>query len=72
VQAAEAGIVANSDDPTAITDALRIAVAADGARPPRAAIDRYSYATLATEMAEQVERAIAARRGGTASVSRGG
>ena len=72
VQAAEAGIVARSDDPAAITDALRIAVAADGARPARAAIDRYSYATLATEMAEQVERAIAARRGGTAPVSRRG
>jgi hypothetical protein len=51
-------------------DALRIAVAADGARPSRAAIDRYSYATLAMEMAEQVERAISARRGGTAPTSR--
>jgi glycosyltransferase involved in cell wall biosynthesis len=72
VQAAEAGIVARSDDPAAITDALRIAVAADGARRPPAAIDRYSYATLAMEMAEQVERAIAARRGGTAPPSRRG
>jgi glycosyltransferase involved in cell wall biosynthesis len=72
VQAAEAGIVAPSDDPDAITNALRIAVAADGPRPRRAAIDRYSYATLAAEMAEAVERAIAARRGGAAPASRGG
>ncbi len=72
VQAAEAGIVAASDDPAAITHALRIAVAADGARPPRVAIDRYSYATLAAQMADQVERAIAARRSGTAPPSGGG
>ena len=72
VQAAEAGIVASSDDPAAITEALRIAVAADGPRLPRAGIDRYSYATLATKMADQIERAIAARRSGTAPVSRSG
>jgi len=72
VQAAEAGIVAASDDPAAITHALRIAVAADGARPPRVAIDRYSYATLAAQMADQVERAIAARRSGAAPPSGGG
>jgi glycosyltransferase involved in cell wall biosynthesis len=60
VESAGAGIVAPADDPTAIADALRILIAAEGTRPPRAAIDRYSYATLAARMAEQVERAIAA------------
>ncbi len=61
VEGADAGIVAPADDPAAIAAALRQLLAApEAARPARAAIDRYSYAALAAEMAEQVERAIAA------------
>lgn len=60
VEGAGAGIVAPADDPGAIADALRgLIEAPDGARPAPGAIDRYSYSTLAAEMAEQVERAIA-------------
>jgi glycosyltransferase involved in cell wall biosynthesis len=73
VESAGAGIIAPADDPAAIADALRALV--DGPDDPRRAprgIDRYSYATLAAEMADQVERAIAARRGGAAPASRGG
>jgi colanic acid biosynthesis glycosyl transferase WcaI len=60
VQGADAGIVAPVDDPAAIADALRTLIAApDGARPAPGAVARYSYANLAAQMAEQVERAIA-------------
>jgi glycosyltransferase involved in cell wall biosynthesis len=64
VDGAGAGIVAPADDPAAIADALRALLEApEGARPAPGAIERYSYATLAAQMAEEVERAIAARRG---------
>src|SRR5436305_2062257 len=59
VVTARAGIVAPADDPTAIAAALRRLLDAPEAAG-RAAIDRYSYATLAAAMAEHVERAIAA------------
>jgi glycosyltransferase involved in cell wall biosynthesis len=73
VESAGAGIIAPADDPAAIADALRALVDGpdDARRAPRG-IDRYSYATLAAEMADQVEWAIAARRGGAAPASRGG
>ena len=73
VESAGAGIIAPADDPAAIADALRALVDGpdDARRAPRG-IDRYSYATLAAEMADQVERAITARRGGAAPASRGG
>jgi glycosyltransferase involved in cell wall biosynthesis len=59
VEGAGAGIVAPADDPGAIADALRLLLAApDGARPAPSGISRYSYASLAARMAEQVERAI--------------
>jgi glycosyltransferase involved in cell wall biosynthesis len=61
VERAGAGIVAPTDDPDGIAAALRrLLDAPDGAGPAPEGIDRYSYATLAAEMAEQVERAIAA------------
>ena len=73
VESAGAGIIAPADDPAAIADALRALVdGPDAARRAPRGIDRYSYATLAAEMADQVERAIAARRGGAAPASRGG
>ncbi|HEV7460519.1 MAG TPA: glycosyltransferase [Solirubrobacteraceae bacterium] len=58
VEGAGAGIVAPADDPAAIADALRMLIAAEGAPAVGGAIDRYSYATLAARMAEQVEYAI--------------
>ena len=73
VESAGAGIIAPADDPAAIADALRALVdGPDNARRAPRGIDRYSYATLAAEMADQIERAIAARRGGAAPASRGG
>jgi glycosyltransferase involved in cell wall biosynthesis len=64
VAGAGAGIVAPADDPAAIAEALRRLVdAPDGGRPEAGAIDRYSYASLAAQMAEQVERAIGLSRG---------
>ena len=60
VERAGAGIVAPADDPDAIAAALRRLLDEPGERPAQPPdIDRYSYATLAAEMAEQVERAIA-------------
>jgi UDP:flavonoid glycosyltransferase YjiC (YdhE family) len=61
VERAGAGIVTPAENPAAIAAALRrLLEAPDGAAPVAAGIDRYSYATLAVKMAEQVERAIAA------------
>jgi glycosyltransferase involved in cell wall biosynthesis len=64
VEGAEAGIVAPAEDPVAIAVALRrLLDSPEAARPAVGdrAIERYSYATLAAQMAEQVEGAIAAR-----------
>ena len=62
VESAGAGIIAPADDPAGIADALRALVdGPDNARRTPRGIDRYSYATLAAEMADQVERAIAAK-----------
>jgi len=64
VERAGAGIVAPADDPEAIAAALRrLLDASDGARPAPEGVDRYSYATLAAAMSEQVERAIAVSAG---------
>jgi glycosyltransferase involved in cell wall biosynthesis len=64
VHRAGAGVVAPTHDPAQIADAVRMLLALDGAKrlPERSAIERYSYEALAAEMAEQVERAIAAAR----------
>jgi glycosyltransferase involved in cell wall biosynthesis len=62
VERAEAGIVAPAEDPVEIAGALRRLLDSPAAVRSAAgdrAIERYSYATLAGEMAEQVERAIA-------------
>jgi glycosyltransferase involved in cell wall biosynthesis len=61
VEGAGAGLVAPAEDPVAIAAALRRLVDAPGeARvADDDAIERYSYATLAAAMAEQVEGAIA-------------
>jgi glycosyltransferase involved in cell wall biosynthesis len=60
VEGAGAGLVGPADDPVAIAAALRrLLDAPDAVRPAAGAIQRYSYVTLAAEMAEQVEGAIA-------------
>jgi glycosyltransferase involved in cell wall biosynthesis len=60
---AGAGIVAPYDDPEAILATLRRMVSNSNSvvSPSRKAIERFSYAQLAAQMAEQVERAIASR-----------
>jgi glycosyltransferase involved in cell wall biosynthesis len=65
-----AGVVVPSEDPAAIAAALgRLVRDVDATpAPPRAAIERFSYARLAADMAEQVELAIA-RQGSTAGAS---
>jgi hypothetical protein len=56
--------VVPTDDPDAITTALhRMLSGSDGLpRPAPEAVQRFSYARLAVEMADQVEQAIARRR----------
>lgn len=61
VAGAKGGIVAPAGDPDAIVAALRRLVDGEAAGAPAGAVQRYSYAQLAQAMAEQVERAIAAR-----------
>jgi glycosyltransferase involved in cell wall biosynthesis len=58
-----AGIVAPHDDPDAIATALRRLITSDNGfrTASRSAVERFSYAELAAQMAEQVEGAIAAR-----------
>jgi glycosyltransferase involved in cell wall biosynthesis len=60
-----AGLVAPHDDPDAIADALRRLMAADNTfrAPEPSTVERFSYRQLAVQMAEQVERAIAAGGG---------
>lgn len=55
------GIVAPADDPDAIGAALRRLVDGEATAASMDGVRRYSYAQLAREMAEQVERAITAR-----------
>ncbi|MDQ6750838.1 MAG: glycosyltransferase [Actinomycetota bacterium] len=59
---AQGGIVAPADDPDAIGAALRRLVDGEVVGASEPAVARYSYARLAQAMAEQVERAITARR----------
>jgi glycosyltransferase involved in cell wall biosynthesis len=63
VAEAGAGLVAPVDDSEAIADALlRLLHVGDGLpAPKRDAVERFSYAQLAAQLAEQVERAITAR-----------
>ncbi len=60
-----AGLVAPDNDPDAIATALRRLITSNNGigQPAPSAIERFSYAQLAIQMAEQVERAIAARGG---------
>jgi glycosyltransferase involved in cell wall biosynthesis len=64
VHEAGAGLVAPADDPEAIATALRRLLRDAGGlpRPTPEAVQRFSYARLAIEMADQVEQAIARRR----------
>jgi glycosyltransferase involved in cell wall biosynthesis len=61
-----AGLVAPADDPAAITAALGTLMERGPAAPKAApdAIQRFSYSSIAREMTDAVERAIARRAGG--------
>ena len=67
---ADAGVIAPADDPAAIAAALRRLLEAPPRSPaPAGTIDRYSYASLAARMADQVERAIARSSARNAAVT---